>query len=1254
MPTWTPAQECAMALCGRDILVSAAAGSGKTATLTERIIRSLLKTDENGRHTADISRMLIVTFTRAAAAELRARISTALSEAIAAHPEDRYLYRQLVALGSANICTIDSFYLQPVRANFEQLGLPSAFRMADENELFPIKEQLLNQLIEQHYAAAIDNSAPRAGLSTGILDGNAFARAMDDLLPNRDRGDTAAILLSLYNKLLNFPEGLELLRMGAERLEKQADQPFEQTPEGRIIEAAAYEKLEYAVTQLRPMCERLLMYDKLKKNYYPSFANDLETAEKILQSLKDGCWDDACNIAKTYKTIELQKTQGAADILPEIEDFKTIRAAIAKDLQMLGEQYFSHSIAEIKKQMLHTATTQRMLYTLLSDYDVAIMEQKKRRGVLDFTDVRRYLLQLLLDENGSPTALAHTISDRFDAVYIDEYQDVDTVQDRIFATIGMGGKRYMVGDIKQSIYSFRGAEPTIFSDYREQFYPVKKVEDAPKDPSKGCCVFMSENFRCDRAIIRFANVVCGHTFSVCTDSLKYQTEDELVYGKGKALPYHDVNVVLLETPSRAQKITDPDPATALRPEAVYIADEIARLIYKEKKHLDGSDIHARDIAILMRGTTGAPDIIKALKAHGISTTFAGESDQATNADMSLLINLLSVIDNPRDDVPLMGLLTCEDSPFKLADLIQFRRKDLATSLYDDLLFAIEHPEGYDTATIRRLGEFVSRLDHWRTLSATLPVDRLLRILATEPFLASKTTSAAYLTLYDKALSYQASSFCGLYQFMQYLRRLLDTKKGLVAAGLQGGDDAVSIMSIHKSKGLQFPIVFVASCATTFNSEDSRATIIFDPKLGAATKIYLPETAERQETITRHAMANLVRTRATEEEMRLLYVALTRAKERLYVTAKLQGQAANLLEKIRVLGGTCRHSVMKANRYLDWILASITKTDETPTWKITVLNSDQYRHPHLIKPDPVKEAPDEEDPESNNSSSDEKTRLLLTKEYQAIVQAHKQYRDPRALLRTLPTKAAASKLRVAMLDGTWFPEEFEQDDQSDNASIHEKAALGGDAEQMIRHRIELMQRQSQPFSELLKDSGKATAAERGTAMHLFLQHCNFQKLCDGTLEDEISRLTQARILPARAADILHRGQLTMLCQSNLLSLCKRARNVWREQHFDRFIPYSTLTRNPSLASQLEDYTLYVQGSIDLILEDDNGKLWLFDYKTDRLRDEYSLSLRDQMLADHADQLRIYADAVFELFGRRPDHVCIYSLSQGCTVDLTDAL
>lgn len=1242
MTDWTPAQECAMALRGRDILVSAAAGSGKTATLTERIIRALLDKDESGNHTADISRMLIVTFTRAAAAELRSRISSALSDAIAAHPDDRYLYRQLVALGSANICTIDSFYLQPVRANFEQLGLPSTFRMADETELIPIKEQLLNRLIEQHYAAASQNESPFDQVTPDALDGNSFAHAMDDLLPNRDRGDTAMVLLGLYDKLLNFPEGLELLRMGAERLETQAEGEFGQTPEGKIIAAAVCEELEYDILHLRPMCESLKIDAKLEKNYLPAFENDAGTAERILTYLKAGEWSKAADVANSYATIGLKAVKGAVDILPEIEDMKAVRSQIAKKLETLGKRYFAQSIDEIKDQMLHTAKTQRMLYTLLSDYDVAIRDLKNRRGVLDFSDSRRYLLQLLLDKDGRPTKLAHTLSDRFDAVYIDEYQDVDSVQDRIFSTIGMGGKRFMVGDIKQSIYSFRGAEPTIFSEYREAFHPVKKVEDSPEDTSRGCCVFMSENFRCDRAIIRFTNVVCGRTFRVCTDSLKYQEDDDLVYAKDEQRPHYDVNVVLLETPSRTPAIPDPEPDTALRPEAVYMADEIARLI-REETHRDGSPIHARDIAILMRGLTSASDITKALEAHGIRASFAGESDQATSADMSLLINLLSVIDNPRDDVPLLGLLTSSGSPFTLSDLITLRRKEKASSLYDDLVYATEHPKDHDKTVVDHLRSFLFRLDHWRSLSITLPVDRLLRTLVSEPFLSEKATSPAYLTLYDKALSYQASSFCGLYQFMQYLRKLLQTKDGLKAAGLQSSDDAVSIMSIHKSKGLQFPIVFVGACANAFNRDDFRSTIMFDAKLGAAAKIYIPETAELRETVTRRAIIRQMETRRNEEEMRMLYVALTRAKERLYVTAKLQGKAENLLNKARILGENSRYAIMSGTRYLDWIIPAILQETDEPMWKIHILNCHDYRHPHVATA-PLNQA--------NASFSGVAAHNALAEEYRSILQEHKEYHDPRALLRTLPTKAAASKLRVAMLDGTWFPEEFEEDS---NGSADTVPVLpGADAEDMIRHRIELMRRKAQPFSELLQKNSKATAAERGTATHLFLQHCDFGRLSEETLSDEIDRLTSLRVLPTRAAEILHRDQLTVLCRSDLLPLCRRARRLWREQHFDRFIPYATLTHNERLASQLEDYTLYVQGSIDLIVEDEEGKLWLFDYKTDRLREESGLGLREQMLADHADQLRIYADAVLELFGRRPDHVCIYSLSQGCTVDLTDAL
>ena len=381
MPTWTPAQECAMKLRGRDVLVSAAAGSGKTATLTERIIRSLTEVDAEGRHTGDISRMLIVTFTRAAAAELRARISSALSEAIAAHPDDKYLYRQLVALGSADICTIDAFYLGPVRAHFERLGLPSSFRLADDAELQPLKEQLLNRLIEEAYEAsaqgAIDPDAPLDALS-----GNAFAKAMDDLLPNRDRGNTATLLLKLFDKLLSFPEGLELLRMGADRLCEQAELPFGQTEEGKILSATIREELEYDCQILRPVCEALRLDPHLTQNYLPSFAHDLDTAEQMGKDLAAGLWESAAARAKAYEPIGLKRLTKPYECSIDLDAAKKARSDITDTLRSLKTRFFADSPEEMSRQMRLTARTQRMLYALLSDYDCAITEEKNRRGVL--------------------------------------------------------------------------------------------------------------------------------------------------------------------------------------------------------------------------------------------------------------------------------------------------------------------------------------------------------------------------------------------------------------------------------------------------------------------------------------------------------------------------------------------------------------------------------------------------------------------------------------------------------------------------------------------------------------------------------------------------------------------------------------------------------------------------------------------------------------------------------------------------------
>jgi ATP-dependent helicase/nuclease subunit A len=890
------------------------------------------------------------------------------------------------------------------------------------------------------------------------------------------------------------------------------------------------------------------------------------------------------------------------------------------------------------QQMLLTARTQRMLYTLLSDYDRAIKQEKNRRGVLDFSDVRRYLLQLLIDEEGRPTDVADALSARYDAVYIDEYQDVDAVQDLIFATIGRGGKRFMVGDIKQSIYSFRGAEPSIFADYRKAFPQVKQTDCLPDDSNAGCCVFMSENFRCDRYVVDFTNRVCSHIFGACADSIGYQPEDNLVYSKDKDRPALPAEVVVLEMPPKAQRTPDPDPASALNPEAVFIASRIDAMI-REETHLDGRPIRPRDVAVLMRGMTAAPDLVKALRACGINSSFSAADNVLSDPSAMMLINLLSVIDNPRDDVPLTGLLTTEGSPITLSDLILLRRPDKKTSLYDDILAALDEvgEEALSPILKGRLSTFISHLDRWRALSTTLPTDRLLRQLASEPCLGIDATSPAYLVLYDKALNYQASSFCGLYQFMQYLRRLLKDPSALSAAGLQASDDAVTILSIHKSKGLQFPIVFVCSCGVDFNSDDQHAPIMFDPVLGAAAKIYVPETAESRETVTRRAIAHRIKVRQTEEEMRLLYVALTRAQERLFVTARLPSTFDSAMAKACRPGVRTRHSILSTIRYIDWILPTLGGDNVI----VQTVNRDDYRH---ITPLPA------------SLLIQEPTEITVAREgefYRNILERHRTFEDPHALLRTLPTKAAASKLRTAMLDHTWLAEEF-GGESGENKDRAEDATVSTDTESAIRRRIELMHSDKRPFSELLEQGRTATPAERGTATHLFLQHCDMSRLSEVGMENEIERLVKAKFMPRRAADILNRRHLEAFCHSDVCRLAKEARRVWRELHFDRFVPYATLTQNEELSHRLEDYTLYVQGSIDLIIEDAQGELWLFDYKTDRLMSDDDRVVRAQLLEHHGDQLRIYTEAARELFGRRPDHVCIYSLPLGRSVELTEDL
>ncbi len=1283
MPTqWspTPAQSAAMTLTGRDILVSAAAGSGKTATLTERIIRLLTEARPDGTHAGDISRMLIVTFTRAAAAELRARLSAALSAAIAAHPEDRYLYRQLVALGNAHICTIDAFYLEPVRAHFEQLGLPSAFRLADEYELTPLKEQTLRRLIADAYDRAAVASAP-AGQPLDALRDNRFAEALDNLMPNRDRGELPSVLLSLYEKLLTYPAGVELLRTASERLRKEAEIPLAESEMGQALMHDITERLSALGSAMSRACGKLQEHPVLCERYLPAFAQDLDTLHHLCNAVEVGDLAGAREILNTYKPASLKAIPRGTELPADTEHHKQTRAAVKETLAALRECTLFGDEDAVHASMRRTADTERILYDLLTAYDAAIGEEKLRRGMLDFSDIRRCMYRLLVDRDGNVTDIARTLADSFDAVYIDEYQDVDAVQDAIFAILGAGGKRFMVGDIKQSIYSFRGAEPSVFTHYRDTFPPYDRAQET----DTGVCVYMSENFRCDRSVIDFTNAVCAPLFRACGDRLNYRAEDDLVCAKADADAHpHPVRVVLLEKPQETdvtesaeapeQAGTAEKPGTAegvgtveqapaaprarsartLSPEALWIAGEIHRLLCEEPGEGETRP-RPGDIAVLLRSMTMAGDLATALRAYGIDTTYTAKEDLSSHPDTILLYNLLCVIDNPRDDVPLMGLISAEASPFTLADILTVRAAiSPGLPLYDALCAAAQGaplPEETSPDLVSRARAFLSDLERFRAMATTLPADRLLRKLYSEPFLADKATTPPLLALYDMARRCQSGTYCGLYQFVTYLRTMMEGDRAFSAAKLHAGGDAVQILSIHKSKGLEFPIVFVAGCGQRFNRDDLSAPVLFDPALGIATKLYRDETASLEETLPREVIAGRLGREQLREEMRILYVALTRARERLYVTAKMSSTAQRALD--RAAGGDPGdpNRFFSMGNDIDWILSALAE-DVRPAaerrWGVEV-------HP---LPDGLQEQPDAAARGNDALTGTEATLQPDVQDFcRRVLTEHHAYTDPRALLRKLPTKAAASKLHGITLEdvqsGSLRFDDGEGDEGLADAFLSEEEQ----SPDQLRRRIELMRAATPAFDTLLETRRSAGAAERGTAMHLFLQYCDYCRLARTGVPQEIETLIADRFLTRHTAEILNRDQLERFLESDLFALILRADRTYRELHFDRFLPYERLTRDAALARALRGYSLYVQGSLDLLLEMPDGALILCDYKTNRARaadgDVDSDRFQARLEQEHTDQLRLYSDAVLGLFGRRPDRVLIYSTPLGKTFDLTDA-
>ena len=1243
---WTPAQSAAMSTLGRTLLISAAAGSGKTATLTERIIRRLTDPERP----AELSRMLIVTFTRAAAAELKERISAALSEAIAREPGNRHLQRQLIGLGGAHISTIDAFCREPVKENFAALGLPAASRIADEAELAPLRERVMGELIDEFYLRyAKENRSPE---TFSLLWDNPFADLCDSLTPSKNDADLIPTLLSLYDRLLSFPEELERLNTEAEELAAAAegeDFEFFLTRHGRILSEWLSEFCQHAVTLLRGALEDISTDPAAAKAYFSAFDSDLSFCMNLSAA---ETYREAYELLQAYRNERLGTLRGAE---PVFVAHKEQRTELVDDIKALRDTYFRDPPETVAEQMGRTATLCRVLYALLTEYDRRILAEKRNRGICDFTDNRRYLLSLLRDPTGAPSGMALEYRARFDEVYIDEYQDVDEMQDEIFRLVG-DDHRFMVGDIKQSIYGFRGADPSVFARYRRDL-PQLSLTGDNADSHGGNSIFMSDNFRCDESVIRVTNAVCGHIFRACPHSVGYVDEDDLGFSKMKPYEGYDspaVSVSVLVNPPRTRGEDAPvsgegGELSGVEAEATYVANEIARLLRDRTPLANGQPVKPSDIVILMRNRTALSAYMKALTAMGIPTGSeeleAAEAgrDLLHGSDMSYLVNLLRVLDNPDADIPLSEVLRAPFPGLDLEELITVRRVGDSAAESHSLYAGVEEyiaSEEADPILRGKLEAFTAWLERYRRLTATQPADKLLRLLRRDGNCACRETPA-FRYLYESARTCRASSFVSLCGFLRYFENKLATTKNAPAPARSDGGH-VSIMTIHKSKGLEFPVCFVVRCGQSFSPRSYTADMIFEKRAGVSMKLYCRDRGEesakqfKTDTALRQASALAVKLSEREEEMRVLYVAMTRARERLYLVGMGNGKPISFAEGDRFATLSC-------GSYLKWILGGLDAHPEvSPFVSVSVL--------------PAEEVWAEEPLSLTALDREVGVDPAAAARYAAIVDGMAQPSPLEEALRRVPTKVPASRMREGLLDECVF---YDTDLDPADGKLPDSRSEGSwcDAQSItaIRQSLELMKScTDNEFELLLSENRRPTASEKGTAAHLFLQFCDYSAVLSRGLEEEIARLTEEGFISERAAGILDRSMLNAFFGSQFFARMQEAETVKREFRFSRFLPLASLTENPAFSEALGDRTLLVQGSIDLLCIFPDGHMEICDYKTDRItpaeREDPSL-LRKRMQERHGDQLTQYAAAVEEIFGVRPSKANIYSLPLGEALEIS---
>ena len=1252
--SWTTEQQQVIDLRNRNILVSAAAGSGKTAVLVERIVKII--TDKN--HPVDIDHLLIVTFTNAAAAEMRERIGNAIEKALDEQPGNEHLLRQLTLIHNAQITTIDSFCLYVVRNHFHEIDLEPNFRIGDEGELKLLREDVLGRVLEQNYEEPSE----------------AFSDFVEGYASGRTDAALNEMILQLYEFSRSYPWPEKWLDsfVGIYRIENREE----------LDRAEWLAPLTENICFVLKDCEQLLrqalavtQQDDGPDMYEKAVRSDLEKYES-LSKLTSFC--ELSGALSDIKYDRLASSRGFEGDPDKLELVKSLREQAKDVVKKLCRQYFFCSPEMMIEQLERTEPMLEEVVRLTKQFADEFAAAKRRKNLVDFHDVEHFALQILVDEETEKAKkTAEEFRDTFEEIMIDEYQDSNEVQETLLRSISREERGenniFMVGDVKQSIYRFRLARPELF---------MKKYDSYSLEESTTQRIDLHKNFRSREEVLTCTNDIFYKIMARSLGNVEYDAEAALYPGASYPVSADFIPEILLAD-SNDELLEDTELTDKKTLEAKIVAEEIKHLM-KTQQVTDKAAgtlraAHYSDIVILLRSLSGwADSLVEVLNGNGIPAHTVSSTGYFSTVEVQTVLSMLRLLDNPRQDIPMAAVLRSPMAGLTDEELAVLRLEDGSVPFHEAVLELAEglYEEGgqieisnseedqkqgrnadgkkeddIETTAHRKLLKFYKKYRQLRQLVPDTPIHELIEIILRETgyghyvaaMPAGNRRTANLNMLLEKAAAYEKTSYKGLFHFVRYIDELQKYDVDFGEADMVGeNEDVVRIMSIHKSKGLEFPIVIVSGMGKNFNKQDTRSKMVLHPELGIGLDYMDGKKRIKSPTIAKKAIAKQIELENLGEELRVLYVALTRAKEKLILTGTLKDaaeklefyrQQANLSKAAdRPLSYLTREG---ASGYLDWILpAVLSYGDKYPVRIVEAaeLVLDEVEN-QLEQNEDLTERIEEIEAADTQLVGQLKQRFSQRYPYQVDVLRKNKYSVSELKHRAMRERFEAEQEETvpAFLEEPVTPTIplFIQREESVEQETANRGALRGTAVHRVMECYDFASEKSvQEQMEAMEKEEKITADMRVLVK-------------EQIVADFVSSETGRRMALAQCGGALYREKPFVMGFTEeelenygfgVGSNTDSCENIYEKTDSDQE------KEEQKKVCHEEDLTL-IQGIIDVFWIEKDG-IVLLDYKTDRVQQAKELIDR------YETQLKLYADALERVFAARKlkvKEILIYSFS-----------